>query len=220
MEHHFILRFAKGFKENINIYESKIERLDNDKVKLIYKNKTYPGLVVPLPCIVESQKTLDNKQFYKVCDVSTLVVIYPDEEINENEKKILQLSGLTPPLKFVKARRFKKKNVKIQEVEEIEQKVQELLDRDRKATRVEIVSEDVDLDVENIAAELESNIEVVKDVEVVVEEKGESQEILDLKKQIEEQQKKVDDALNPILKQRFQNVLNELKKKLEALKRQ
>ncbi|KAF9763081.1 Transcription initiation factor TFIID subunit 7 [Nosema granulosis] len=217
MEHHFILRFSKGFRENVNLHESKIERLDNDRVKLFYKNKSFPGIVVPLPCVVESQKTLDNKQFYKVCDVSTLIVIYPDDQIDlDKERQLLSLSGLTPPMKFVKSRRFAKKNVAIQEVEEIEKKVQELLERDRQSSKVEIVEEeeeDVD-EISNIAAEIESNIEIKPAVEEKIEE---SPEILELRKQIVSQERRVEEALNPILKQRFQKALDEMKSRLQEL---
>ncbi|EOB13757.1 Transcription initiation factor TFIID subunit 7 [Nosema bombycis CQ1] len=226
MEHHFILRFSKDFLDPINLHESKIERIDNDKLKLIYKDKIYPGISIQLPCVVESQKTLDSKQFYKICDVSTLIVIYPNENYDfEDEKRKLSISGLSPPLKFVKGRRFKKKSVKYQDLEEIESKVQEILERDKKANKIEIIKEENSDEISNLIVEIEEGVSK-GDAKGEDKDRGdakdkdnedikENETILNIKNQIKEQEKRVEDALNPILKQRFQNVLNDLKKKLE-----
>lgn len=38
-------------------------------------NSTYASKLVDLPCIVESQKTLDNKQMFKVADICQVLRI-------------------------------------------------------------------------------------------------------------------------------------------------
>ena len=45
--------------------------LDIDSRRAVFHigNKTYSSKLVDLPCIIESQKTLDNKQMFKVADI-------------------------------------------------------------------------------------------------------------------------------------------------------
>jgi TATA-binding protein-associated factor Taf7 len=38
-------------------------------------NSTYSSKLVDLPCIIESQKTLDNKQMFKVADICQVTAI-------------------------------------------------------------------------------------------------------------------------------------------------
>ncbi|CAN0327803.1 unnamed protein product, partial [Laminaria digitata] len=38
--------------------------------------KTYPARLVDLPCIVETQKTLDRSTFFKSGDVGQMLVVY------------------------------------------------------------------------------------------------------------------------------------------------
>ena len=40
-------------------------------------NNTYSSKLVDLPCIIESQKTLDNKQMFKVADICQVRAPYP-----------------------------------------------------------------------------------------------------------------------------------------------
>lgn len=74
--------------------------------------------LVDLPTIIESQKTLDKKQFYKVADISQMMLVDP---ASGSDPFIPQTNGrhetdpynyphgLTPPLKHVRQRRFRKK---------------------------------------------------------------------------------------------------------------
>jgi transcription initiation factor TFIID subunit 7 len=39
-------------------------------------NSTYSSKLVDLPCIVESQKTLDNKQMFKVADICQVTLMH------------------------------------------------------------------------------------------------------------------------------------------------
>lgn len=225
MEQHFILRLKDGLKKVINLTESTLESIDSERVQLVHNNKKYPGIIIKLPCIIDTHKTLDKKQYYKVCDVSTLIVIYPNYDYDfERERRILEISGLSAPLKYVKMRRFKK-NVtgKIHLINEIEQKVNELLEKDKRAKKVEIegdVQEKVDDDILDIVAEIESNLEPskinIKNLETA-NVHFDTPEIIELKKEIEQQENLVKNALNSILQQRFKVKLEALQKKLEDL---
>nr|CAD7408445.1 unnamed protein product [Timema cristinae] len=108
-------------------------------------------VLVDLPTIVESLKTIDNKSFYKTADLCQLLICKEeddqtttDEESpaktkkkdpNKVDKKFLWPHGITPPLKNVRRRRFrktlKKKYVEAPEIEKeagIQILVQDTLD--------------------------------------------------------------------------------------------
>lgn len=108
--------------------------------------------VVDLPTIIESHKTIDKKSFYKTADICQMMICreepYPatDDESpvknkkkdpNKVDKKFLYPHGITPSLKNVRKRRFrktlKKKNV---ELPEIEKEVKRLLRVDNEAVHV------------------------------------------------------------------------------------
>ena len=87
---------------------------------------TLPATIVDLPTIVESYKTLDGKQLYKTADIGQMMIC---EETNSNietvnngkvlsgqamkskqweENNYRYPHGITPPLKNVRKKRFRK----------------------------------------------------------------------------------------------------------------
>ncbi|AFN82985.1 TATA-binding protein-associated factor [Encephalitozoon romaleae SJ-2008] len=235
MERQFILRLHETIKHVVDLKSSTLDVCNDKSVVLVHNGKRYPGIIVRLPCIVESQKTMDGRQHYKVADISTLVVVYPHGDFDfDKEREMHELSGLCPPLKYVKARRFRKKNSKVEYVEEIERKVNELLEKDMKAISVEVVTkeekEDSD-DLDVLAAEIENKLadhEELHQEEVQAcppeadekkEEKPRNAEVERLEKSIEEKRKQMESALNPILQKRFESQLGVLMKELEEMKR-
>lgn len=117
--------------------------------------------VVDLPTIVESLKTIDNKSFYKTADICQLLICKEeddqtttDEESpvktkkkdpNKVDKKFLWPHGITPPLKNVRRRRFRKTlKKKYVEAPEIEKEVKRLLrvDNDAVSVKWEVINED------------------------------------------------------------------------------
>ncbi|CAB3386554.1 Hypothetical predicted protein [Cloeon dipterum] len=116
--------------------------------------------LVDLPSIVESLKTIDNKNFYKTADICQLLICSTEEEPppppeeeapkkkkdpNKVDKKYLWPHGVTPPLKNVRKRRFRKTlKKKYVEAPEIEKEVKRLLrvDNDAVSVKWEIISED------------------------------------------------------------------------------
>lgn len=119
-----------------------------------------PAKVMDLPSIVESLKTIDNKSFYKTADICQIVICKeeddqtPEEEgpvktkkkdPNKVDKKFLWPHGITPPLKNVRKRRFRKTlKKKYVEAPEIEKEVKRLLRVDNEAVSVkwEVICDD------------------------------------------------------------------------------
>ncbi|XP_008582900.1 PREDICTED: transcription initiation factor TFIID subunit 7-like [Galeopterus variegatus] len=114
--------------------------------------------LVDLPCVIGSLKTVDKKTFYKTADISQMLVCTanddiqssPEEpetstdpkEIKKNEKtrqkKYAWKHGITPPLKNVRKKRFRKTVKKIQcaEPADVEKEVKRLLCSDAEAVHV------------------------------------------------------------------------------------
>ncbi|KJH46653.1 ABC transporter, ATP-binding protein, partial [Dictyocaulus viviparus] len=111
--------------------------------------------IYDLPCITEVVKTLDKKSVFKVADLSQIIVCshdlcsIPKEAVKINNKKELKQwqypHGLTPPMKSVRQRRFRKtKKKKYMEAPEVERELKRLLRADLEAEsfRWEIVQVD------------------------------------------------------------------------------
>lgn len=80
-------------------------------------DKTWNAKLVDLPCIVESHKTLDNKRLYKTADICQMLLVESQtgnsQSATEGEKfdieDYIYPHGITPPLKHVRKRRFRKR---------------------------------------------------------------------------------------------------------------
>ncbi|CAI4226070.1 unnamed protein product [Auanema sp. JU1783] len=115
-----------------------------------------------LPCISEVMKTIDRKNFFKVTDLSQIMVCSTGTSQIENttnalttetttearsntKKEVKQWQyphGLTPPMKSVRRRRFRKtKKKKYMDAPEVEKELKKLLraDLDAESIRWEIV---------------------------------------------------------------------------------
>lgn len=131
---------------------------------------TMAARLYDLPTIIESYKTLDRKNFYKTADVSQILIckenddsdtssIHDDNDEEAKKAKYDKLfasvgsigkreflfpHGITPPLKNVRKRRFRKTlKKKYVDFSEIEKEVKRLFRYDNEAieTRYEIVEE-------------------------------------------------------------------------------
>jgi len=117
-------------EENGRVIETlKFKYIRKTEVFLIFKRFSYEdfegvGNLVDLPCIVESQKTLDSLNFFKSNDISQMIVINKDNaEFHEKSRRIarkicgtqrkysrfLSLDGITAPTKNIRKRFFRKK---------------------------------------------------------------------------------------------------------------
>ncbi|KAJ1058028.1 hypothetical protein K5549_015253 [Capra hircus] len=104
-------------------------------------NVSLAAKLVDLPCVIGSLKTLDKKSFYKTADVSQMLVCTADAEVpsspeepitstdpkairkaeKRRKKKYTWKHGITPPLKNVRKRRFRKTTKKVTDIKQIEE---------------------------------------------------------------------------------------------------
>ncbi|XP_060148095.1 transcription initiation factor TFIID subunit 7-like isoform X2 [Globicephala melas] len=97
--------------------------------------------LVDLPCVVESLKTLDKTTFYKMADISQMLVCtadggvhsHPEEPVTstdlkairkskkERQKKHIWKHGITPPLRNVKKRSFCKTTKEVTDIKQTEE---------------------------------------------------------------------------------------------------
>ncbi|TFK76340.1 hypothetical protein BDN72DRAFT_755805 [Pluteus cervinus] len=151
-EEQFILRFPPG-EDLERLRKMVASREPTNDVWFKFKdsrrgvfhigNSTYSAKLVDLPCIIESQKTLDNKQMFKVADICQMLVV--DDKLENNEELPTQRNfnvtefiyphGITPPLNWVRKRRFRKR-VNRTTIESVEHEVERLLEEDSLATEV------------------------------------------------------------------------------------
>ncbi|KOS14850.1 transcription initiation factor tfiid 55 kda subunit [Malassezia pachydermatis] len=108
----------------------------------------YAAKLVDLPCIVESHKTLDNKQIFKIADISQMLLIerpiaHESEAIastsatkNASNDEYIYPHGITPPMTWARKRRFRKR-IHNQSIDTVEKEVEGLLNDDKRAERVE-----------------------------------------------------------------------------------
>lgn len=150
---------ANNLKDRLSI------RLDNDVRygEVRYDQWLMHAKVVDLPTVIESLKSVDLKNFYKTADICQMMVckMEPEEQPIEEEspsknkkkdpnkvdKKFLHPHGVTPPLKNVRRRRFRKTlKKKYVEAPEIEKEVKRLLRVDNEAVSVkwEVITEEED----------------------------------------------------------------------------
>ncbi|CAH0561903.1 unnamed protein product [Brassicogethes aeneus] len=172
LESQFILRLpldpAKALREAIRNNSTLKDRItikiENDMRHgdVRVDNWIMAAKVVDLPSIVESLKTIDAKGFYKTADVCQMLLCKDEDDQttdedspqkvkkkdpNKVEKKYLWPHGITPPVKNVRKRRFRKTlKKKYVEAPEIEKEVKRLLriDNDAASVKWEVINEDDD----------------------------------------------------------------------------
>jgi transcription initiation factor TFIID subunit 7 len=144
------------------------------KGRVKFDNEIFDARLVDLPCIVESLKTKDKKLLVKTADICQMLICKTKDDPwlsdddgqfkanNHKEsqkidsqtdkfKKFQWPHGLTPPLKNVRRKRFRKvAKKKVVDYEEIEKEVKHLFRADREAIKVdyEVLYVEGDLDDE------------------------------------------------------------------------
>ncbi|WFD23150.1 hypothetical protein MEQU1_001836 [Malassezia equina] len=106
----------------------------------------YAAKLVDLPCIVESHKTLDNKQIFKIADISQMLLIerpiaseaeaIASGATRSSHDDYIYPHGITPPMRWARKRRFRKR-IHNQSIETVEKEVEGLLNDDKRAEKVE-----------------------------------------------------------------------------------
>jgi TATA-binding protein-associated factor Taf7 len=152
-ESHLILRMPAGHPSTLVLREKVQRREAMDGVRLCFDSHgavetrngfmELPGYsrmratLVDLPCVLEAHKTFDQKQVYKVADIAQMIVVdpiqidNPDSNYGPLDTKIAISwpDGITPPLRRVRQRRFRKRMVNTS-AELIEAAVENLLRAD------------------------------------------------------------------------------------------
>eukprot|EP00158_Paraphelidium_tribonemae_P001568 Partr_v1_DN24551_c1_g1_i3_m19819 putative RNA polymerase II, TATA box binding protein (TBP)-associated factor len=125
---------------------------DNRRGLFKFNGEVLFAKLVDLPCIIESQKTFDRRQFHKVADICQMIIVEripaatPDNPDPQQaffakttySESFVENSGITPPLKHCRIRRFRKR-VNKRTLESIEKEVERLLKEDQKAEKVETI---------------------------------------------------------------------------------
>ncbi|KAJ3346604.1 hypothetical protein HDU83_002850 [Entophlyctis luteolus] len=168
VEEHLILRvenplLARTLKELVHSKDpAALEKLairfaDARKGTLSFDGTKYPATLVDLPCIIESQKTWDNRQLYKICDISQMLIVSEEGFAGlpkDSSEDFVYPHGISAPLHFVRKRRFRKRISK-RAIENVEREVERLLraDADAEMINYEHVETEFDLDGEDDVAD-------------------------------------------------------------------
>ena len=126
--------------------EISIRFLDKDfrRAVVTVRGRMYAAVLVDLPCIVESMKSWDRKGWYKVADINQMLLVLgrctsddeakifplPTREVDKNNLQYAH--GLTPPMRWVRKRRFRKR-VSYKTIANVEEEVERLLKEDEAA---------------------------------------------------------------------------------------
>jgi TATA-binding protein-associated factor Taf7 len=141
---------------------------------LYFDNYIMQAKLVDLPCVIESHKTIENKHIYKTADICQMLICSFDDETAADdeakkkkdlklEKKYLWPHGLTPPLKNVRKRRFRKtlKKKQYSDQPELEKEVRRLLRTDYEAVQItwEVIDEEEQTDAKSLMQGSKTNEE-------------------------------------------------------------
>lgn len=132
IEEHLILRLPVALAEQLRpsiqsrTISSDIQFTFTDQRRGTFRanSETFPLQLFDLPCITESLKTLDNKQYYKIADISQMIVVHSDPL--EVKKDPIYPHGISERLFDVRRRRFRKRMNK-KTIEDVEAEVERLL---------------------------------------------------------------------------------------------
>lgn len=185
-----------GAPPSENPAEVSIRWLDKDFRRAIVKvqGRAYAAVLVDLPCIVETMKSWDRKGWWKVADLCQMLLVLgrcgnDDEAKNyalprEVDKETLQFAhGLTPPMHWVRKRRFRKR-LSYKTIANVDEEVERLLKEDELAEQQggEVNAEYIDRAEEmdrSAEPEEEYDDEVADAVETVENDEPEYEEYFD-----------------------------------------
>ncbi|KAK6532899.1 hypothetical protein TWF281_007070 [Arthrobotrys megalospora] len=161
IEEQFILRMPPG--EDCEYLRSEIEKKEFGKSSEVWfkfkderraivsvRGKIYSATLVDLPCIIESNKTIDKgKNIFKTADISQMLLvgerlIFEDQTLSNAVPNSLinYPHGITPPMHWARRRRFRKRAVN-RNMDKVEEAVDKLLaaDADCEAADYELLTE-------------------------------------------------------------------------------
>lgn len=127
------------------------------KAMVIIQGRYYAASMVELPCVIESLKSWNKKDWVKTADVCQMLLVLGRVNNEEEAKKFPRPRevepdshryphGLTPPMHWVRKRRFRPRKSYL-DVERIETHTESLMqaDEDAEETRYELVDSDAEM---------------------------------------------------------------------------
>ncbi|XP_058906155.2 transcription initiation factor TFIID subunit 7-like [Kogia breviceps] len=152
LENHFILRLPLEHVSTVRKIICSGSAAMKDKLKIDFLSDGHHAVVgvegvslsaklVDLPCVIESLKTVDKNTYYKMADISQMLVCtaddgvhsHPEEPVTSTDLKAIRKSekerkksyiwkhGITPPLRNVRKRRFCKTAKKVTDIKQIKE---------------------------------------------------------------------------------------------------
>ncbi|BEJ02973.1 hypothetical protein CcaverHIS641_0101480 [Cutaneotrichosporon cavernicola] len=113
--------------------------LDTRRAAFKINGVTYSAKLVDLPNIIEAQKTHDSRHLFKAADISQMLLVEnPVRDESSITASALNVDdyiwphGITPPMRHVRKRRFRKR-LSRRTIEVVEEQVEELLKKDEDA---------------------------------------------------------------------------------------
>lgn len=116
IEEHFLLRIPEKFATQFQDLVKSRTALTPEQLSIIFKDQrhgkisilgnTLSTTLVDLPCILESLKTLDNKQFYKIADICQMLVAHERRQPVVQGKDYAMKDGLSFVFQDVKNSRY------------------------------------------------------------------------------------------------------------------
>lgn len=181
----------RQLEQNNKLFKLRFLQEDGRRAMLTVRNKTYAAILVDLPCIIESMKGWDKKGWYKSADIHQMLLVlgtvlsedealqYPLPKGELNEKTWAYAHGLTPPMHWVRKRRFRKR-ISTHAIQDIEESVRRLLEKDASASgdvQYEVLDREVLRRRENMAEEVYEDEESVGMFEGEFETNGFGEEV-------------------------------------------
>ncbi len=113
---------------------------DGRRAMVTIRQRHYAATLVDLPCIVEGMKSWDKRGWWKTADICQMLLVIgrvPNEEAaltvqlpgTVDPKTFQYPHGLTPPMHYVRKRRFRKR-ISNRTIEAVEEEVERLLQAD------------------------------------------------------------------------------------------
>ncbi|KAF2836256.1 hypothetical protein M501DRAFT_263799 [Patellaria atrata CBS 101060] len=115
------------------------------RVAIHVRGNVYAACLVDLPCVIEGMKSWDRRGWWKTTDICQMLLVIgrvnqesdvmTKELPREIDRETYQYPhGLTPPMRFVRKRRFRKR-VSFRTIEAVENEVERLLELDENAAQ-------------------------------------------------------------------------------------
>ena len=172
IEEHLILRLSPN-SPMLSALKEQFKQNQTPDLKIKFKSDRactitsgqfhHTATLVDLPCIIESSKTLDSKLFHKTGDICQMILVDEKNDL----KDYVYPHGITPPMKFVRKRRFRKRISK-RAIEDVEREIERLLKADLEAhdVKYEVHEQTEPEEVEEVVEEFDEEfIDEPADVE-------------------------------------------------------